>query len=923
MSDMRQETPTGKNDMERIMGQEHFYRNSDTRRTSAGIASGIGLRFGFLLLLTALAIVAGAIDVGAQTANFVTISERNLSFQTSCGDSLCIAISIESTGLDTIRLLDGAVPTTPGFTLDAPDATTSFPLVILPSDTLTFLYCFRPTTPGTTINDLLVLQFDTLAGALPALDTIRLSGESLSPSLSINPAVIDFGNVTIGQISCRMVDITNEGNQAIDLALIDSLTFPFSPEGLPNVTLEPGQTIQVEVCFSPIVAEDFASRLSLFNGPCRDSATLRVSGRGLPVTANIGPVLQIIVPNFDTIRCGTLECRSLVFRNVGTDPLNITSLDDLELPFSGTFATLPIVIAPNDERTFTVCYGPEEAGRIDSALLNLVADNRVSLSIATLFDVSGSMRTDFGGTDRITAANDAGRSFLANLVNDPGRNVLDEGAVFQFGQQVDISLLSGFSSNIPALQAAVPSVATAPETCLFEGILFTVNSLATRNQPGRRVLIVLADGANSCNGSAATLQQAITAAQSAGVRIYTIGIGAADASDLTALATQTGGFYSEALSPTELLESYQTIANSLSRDQQNVIRLRGSSVAPLLSLSSTNFNFGEVRVGEEECRTLTLTNEGDALLENVTLDLPPDHYRLTPNVVPTILPGQSVSMEICFRPGTIRTLDRTIGFTYTRCDEQSLGVELQGVGFDSVTIAIDGSFTARPGSTVGVPIRLLDNVPESYGVDSLRVTLGYNKTMLFPADETTPYPPSGAILDPFATQDLEMTFGPNDVESEVAFNNGRLVNTSGPRPLGTIEFLVLHGNARNTPITITAAEFADGNPRVGFVGAADFLSDSLCFHDDRLVDGSALFGPAARLVVATPQEAIITVDLPNDGALAIGLYDMLGGLRARVVEGEFSAGEHRVRIPLDRLEAGVYLVQVVTAEGRSFVRVGK
>lgn len=904
------------------MSQKNLYPIEGTSRYAPWIVSGIGLRLGFLLLLIVLAIVAGATDMGAQTSRFVTISERNLSFQTTCGDSLCIAIAIESTGLDTIRLLNGAVPSTPGFTLDEPDAATSFPLEILPNDTLTFIYCFRATTPGTTLNDLLVLRFDTLAGALPALDTIRLSGESLAPSLSVNPAVINFGNVTIGQTSCRTVDITNNGNQPIDLGLIDTLDFPFSPEGLPDVTLAPGQSIQVEICFSPIVAEDFAGGFSLFNGPCRDSVTLRVSGRGLPMTANIGPVLQIIAPDFDTVRCGTVKCRSLVFRNVGTDPLTITSLDALQLPFSGSFS-LPIVIAPNDERTFTVCYGPEEAGRIDSALLNLVADNRVSLSIATLLDISGSMGADFGGTDRITAANEAGRSFLANLINDPGRNVQDEGAVFRFGNSAVIALLSGFSGNIPALQAAVPSVANGGETCLFEGVIFTANSLATRNIPGRRVMVVLADGANNCAGSGATLGQAIAAAQAAGIRVYTIGIGAADAGDLTALATQTGGFYSEALTPTELLASYQAIANALSRDQQNVIRLQGRSVAPLLSLSAASFDFGEVRVGQEECRTLTLTNDGDAPLENVTLGLPADHYRVTPNSVPVILPGQSVSMEICFRPTTIRALDRAVGFTYLRCDAQRLDVALEGIGFDSVTIAIEGSFTARPGSTIRVPIRLLDNVPDHYGVDSLRVTLGYNKTMLFPASETAPYPPSGGVLDPFASQDLDMTFGPSDVATEVAFDDGRLINTSGARALGEMEFLVLHGNARTTPITITGATFADGNPRVGFVGAASFLADSLCFHDDRLVDGSALFRPAARLLAVSPQEALISITLPNDGALAIGLYDMRGVLRHRVAEGEFTAGAHLMRVPLDGLEAGTYLVQLVTAEGRSVVRVGK
>ena len=906
--------------MESIMSRNKQYHDQQSRHLSVWIG-GIGLRFGFLLFLASLALVAGAADLGAETSDFVTISERDLSYQVACGDSLSRSISIESTGRDTIVLLDGAIPTAGGFLLVTPDPATSFPLTILPSDTLTFTYRFRPTLPGATASDLLVLRFDTLQGALPALDTIRLTGESLAPSLEINPASIDFGNVTIGQTSCRTVDITNNGNLAIDLSLIDSLAFPFSPEGLPEVRLDPGQRIQVDLCFAPIAADDFSSRLSLFNGPCRDSVSLEVRGRGLAATANIGPVLQIIAPDFDTVRCGTVNCRSLVFRNVGTDPLNITELDDLVAPFSGTFSTLPIVIAPNDERTFTVCYGPDEAERVDSLLLNLVADNRVSLSIATLFDVSGSMRADFGGTDRIGAANAAGRSFLANLINDPGRNVEDEGAVFQFGTANDIALIDGYSSDIPSLQGAVPSTATAFETCLFQGVIFTASSLATRNQPGRRVMVVLADGANNCNGSNATLQQAIIAAQSAGVRVYTIGIGAADAGDLTALATQTGGFYSEALSPTELLESYQRIANSLSRDQQNVIRLRGRSVAPLLSLSSESFDFGEVRVGEQECRTLTLRNDGDAPLQNVTLALPNDHYTVTPGTVPTILPGESAAMEICFRPGTIRRLDREISFSYSRCDELALDVELEGIGYDSVTIAIDGSFTARPGSRIRVPIRLLDNVPESYGVDSLQITLGYNKTMLFPADETTPWPASGGLLDPFATQTLTMTFGPNDVAAEVAFEGGRLVNTSGPGELGEMEFLVLHGNARTTPITILAAAFANGNPRVGVTGGAEFLADSLCFHDDRLVDGSALFGPAAKLVATTPQEATITIDLPNDSHLGVGLYDAAGRLRARIAEGEYGEGMHRLGVPLGDLESGVYLIAVVSPEGRSILRV--
>lgn len=881
----------------------------------------VRMRSGFLLFLVGLALLTLAAEAGAQTSNYVTISNRDISVEARCGDSVCVSISIESTGLDTIQLITGAVPTLASFSLDDPDPTSTFPLQIVPADTLTFTYCFRPTTPGTTDNELLILQFDTLTGALPALDTIRLSGTSLAPSLAFNPADIDFGNVTIGETSCRTVEIRNDGNEPIDLSTLDSLTFPFSPNAPPAVTLGPGENIQVEVCFSPIVAENFASALSLFNGDCRDSARLTVRGEGLNTVANIGPVLQVIAPDFDTTLCGTTKCRTLTFRNVGTTPLNITQLDALPAPFTGSLGTLPITIAANDERSFTVCYEPSEAGSVDSAILNLVADNRVSLTIGTLFDVSGSMRTNFGTTDRITAANSAGRSFLANLINDPGRGVLDEGAVFQFGTLADISLLEGYSTVIPDLQNAVPSTAPAPETCLYEGVLFAVNSLATRNQPGRRVLVVLADGANNCNGSNSTLANAIAAAQAAGVRVYTIGIGAADAADLTALATQTGGTYSEALSPAELLDSYQEIANTLSRDQANQIRLDGRSVAPLLSLSTNSFQFGEVMVGEQECQTLTVANNGDAPLENVTVQLPNDHYTIVPAAIPNLLPGENAEIQICFEPGTIRELNRAITFTYRRCEDLSEEVDLEGIGFDSVTISIDGLFSARPGSAFRVPIQLLDNVLESYNVDSLTLTLRYNKTMLFPANEAIPYPPSGGVLDVMTTQENLTTFGQNEAFMEVTFRNGRLVNTSGPRPLGSVEFLALHGNARQTPIEIVSASFADGNPRVGFFGRADFQADSLCFHDDRLVDGSALFGPVARLVSRSSGNAVIAVDLPREDHLQVGLYDLRGALRATITDGVRDAGRTTISVPLNDLTPGAYLLHAATPEGGTTLRI--
>ena len=879
------------------------------------------LRYLFLLFLILMGLVALGADLRAQTSNYVTVSPGELLLDVPCGESICSTILVVNVGTVEIALLGGAEPDAP-FELDVSGAPIDFPLPLGPGDTLELDYCYSPTAPGTSHSELLLLEFDTLAGALPAIDTVRLQGISRAPDLVITPATIDFGNVTIGQTSCRTVEVRNNGNTAIELSTMNVLTFPFSPELIPDVVLGPAEAISVEVCFSPIVPQDYSGELSIYNGACRSPAALEVEGRGLDRVANIGPVLQVIAPDFDTALCGTTKCRTLTFRNVGTDPLRITELDNLPAPFTGAIGPLPIVIPADDERTFTVCYQPGEAGSVDSAILNLTADNRVSLSIATLFDISGSMNINFGGTTRIAAANAAGRAFLGYMINDPARGVQDEGGVFVFGAVGDIAQLSGFSSNIPALQASIPaSVTVGTPTCLYEGVIATVNSLVLRNQPGRRVMVVLADGANSCPGSSRGLAEAIAAARNAGIRIYTIGIGTADAGVLTSLASQTGGFYSEALTPSELLASYQQIANSLSRDQGNVIRIGGRSVAPEMALSSNAFSFGEVMVGEEECATLTVTNRGDAPLENVTVIQPGNGFRLFPTTLPRLLPGESTEVSLCFGPGTIRDLESELRLRYRACAEVEERVELDGYGYDSVTLALDAELTARPGSTVDLETRLLDNVPEHYRVDSLTLRFRYNKTMLYPADEEFPFLPTSGLITPMLGQQIDQLFGSDDALLEVTFVNGRLVNTSGPGVLGALRFLVLHGNALSTPIELVEASFADGNPRVGITGTARFDADSLCFQEDRLVDGTGVFGPVARLVSTSPGAARVSIEMPEEEFLHVALYDVRGALRSVLTEEFRSAGVYIMDVPLDDLPQGAYLLQARTRTGTSVTRI--
>ncbi len=520
----------------------------------------------------------------------------------------------------------------------------------------------------------------------------------------------------------------------------------------------------------------------------------------------------------------------------------------------------------------------------------------------------------FGGVKKIDAANGAGRLFLGNLVNEVDRGIVDEGAVYVFGHTAAFARLEGYVTDRNLLQDAVPTTATADSTCLYDAIIRVSAELGTRNIPGRRMMVVLTDGRNDCSSSTVTLQDAITAAQNAGIRVYTIGIGVFNPSDLTQIANQTGGFYSEALTPGGLLASYQRIISALSKNQPASFTLKGRSVAPELEVSHSSLSFDSVRIGRQRCAVISLQNTGDAPL-NLDSVIPPNaHFSITPATIPEIPPGESLSLQICFEPKKLRAIDSEIIFNYRRCVPKNKSVVMDGIGYDSVVISIGGLYYARPGDVVTIPIHLQGQVPASYDMDSLELTFQYNKTLLHPEPFDAPLSNQVGSAQVFLSQIVEPTYDEQNAHLRIALSNGTLNSTQSDTVVLTeLRLLALHGNALETPVTLTSARFADGNPKVGIVGEVRYTSDSLCFLDELLIDASARFGPTMKLVSVGGGQAHVNISLENQAQLRIQgeLFDPLGNRIARIFDRVHGEGELQVLFDTSPLPQGIYWLRLV------------
>ncbi|MEO5929673.1 MAG: choice-of-anchor D domain-containing protein, partial [Candidatus Kapaibacterium sp.] len=471
------------------------------------------------LALMAVSVAHAQLEVRSRTTNFDT---------TLCGTTKCRPLVFKNSGATQITITSVDAFFAP-FQLD-PTTPFNFPRDIAPGDSLAFIVCYTPAAAG---------QNDAFTGLIRydvnSTISYTLTGRSTGPALSVTVNNPNYGTVQIFNTVCLGVKLTNTGDGAMALGAVTGVNPPFSLLTLPPATLAPGGSADVLVCFTPS-KEGAASVTPVFNYTAcgaPQSGQITLNGLGaLPPKVALGPVLQINPDplNFDTTLCGTTKCQTMTFRNLGSSPLNFSRIDQLILPFTISASTplaVPFTLQPNESRTVQLCYSPVAAPANDSQRVTITSDNRVSLSIATVFDTSGSMTTVIGaGVTRIAAANAGGRVFLDNLVNDPARGIVDEAEVIRFSSAVTVA--QGFSTNTVQLRNAVPASASG-STKLYDALNTAIDQLNTRNQPGRRVIVLLTDGDDDLDFSDPGGRQgrinAMAARTANNVRIFTIGLG--------------------------------------------------------------------------------------------------------------------------------------------------------------------------------------------------------------------------------------------------------------------------------------------------------------------------------------------------------------------------------------------------------------
>jgi VWFA-related protein len=148
-----------------------------------------------------------------------------------------------------------------------------------------------------------------------------------------------------------------------------------------------------------------------------------------------------------------------------------------------------------------------------------------------------------------------------NFINQ--LSAVDRGEIIKFSDTVTV--IQAFTTDKNLLRAAVLQDYPQGETALYDAIIKAIQDTAAEPPENRKAVLVVTDGENKLDPpTTTTIDDVIASANSNGIPVFPIGIGASiDVDILSRLADETGGIFYQSTDVITLEEIYQQIADSL------------------------------------------------------------------------------------------------------------------------------------------------------------------------------------------------------------------------------------------------------------------------------------------------------------------------------------------------------------------------
>jgi hypothetical protein len=252
--------------------------------------------------------------LGAGVAAEVGLSASELSFEDQLVGSTSPAQVVILTNTGTAALaITSVVPSGP-FTQSNTCGTS-----LAAGASCTVSVSFSPTSPGLQQGGLTITD-----NSSPATQIVTLIGIAVlsSSQLSVSPASLSFGNVSLGSSAVQTVTLTNSGPDAVTISQDYVTGTGFSVSGLSQPqTVAAGQSATLTVTFAPTVPGSATGTLAVVSNATNSPATVSLSGTLLAWQQVPGLLTQIALGSAGSV-WGINSAGQIFNFNTGTQTWN-------------------------------------------------------------------------------------------------------------------------------------------------------------------------------------------------------------------------------------------------------------------------------------------------------------------------------------------------------------------------------------------------------------------------------------------------------------------------------------------------------------------------------------------------------------------------------------------------------------------------
>jgi hypothetical protein len=313
--------------------------------------------------------------VQSQQTLSLTVSPQSISFgNVPVGTSGSQTVALLNSGTDPVNVSQATMAGSSGFGMSG----LAVPVTLGPGQATAFTVSFAPTGAGSASGNISVVS-----NASNSVSTVALSGMGVQPQISVAPASVSFGTVTVGQTSSQTVTLSNAGGANLNITQLAGPGKGFTLSGLAlPFTLAPGKSTAFTLSFTPTSGASSAGSLMLVSNAPTSPTTIPLSGTGSAQVLQLTPSTTSL--SFGSQALNASSTQSVTLTNTGNATVSISQVNVIGSGFTLNGSAPIVTLSAGQAASFSVTFTPTVAGNATgiASVISTAANSPLSISLS-------------------------------------------------------------------------------------------------------------------------------------------------------------------------------------------------------------------------------------------------------------------------------------------------------------------------------------------------------------------------------------------------------------------------------------------------------------------------------------------------------------------------------------------------------------